>query len=122
MEVKMFEILDQMTFFAVVAVLMEPTKPGLILDGVAFERQEAESYLLRRSGYQRDSNLIAIGRADAAGTPFHYDPHGWGDRTMRAAHAYIEEHWHQLLSGQVIDVEHVLGEVAAPKKSERHVY
>jgi hypothetical protein len=40
-------------------------------------------------------------------------------RTKPHAHAYIEAHWHELRDGDVIDVEFILSETAAPKRSER---
>lgn len=119
-QVKMFEIRDRMTFFSVVAVAMKPTT-----DGVASGQYGAENYLLRRAGYdtrEEARTLIAVGRTDADGTTqFCYDPFSWtsGGRTIREAHRYIEEHWCQLQSGAVVDVEYLLGEVAEPKISER---
>ena len=40
-------------------------------------------------------------------------------RTRPHAHAYIEQHWHELRDGDVIDIEFILGETAEPKLSER---
>lgn len=120
MEVKLLEIRDSMTFFSVVAVAMKPSVLGK-------DEHEAERYLLKRAGYDVEPcarTLIAVGRTDADGTTqFCYDPFSWtsGGRTMRAAHMYIEGHWDELRSGSVIDVEHILGETAQPKKSEREL-
>lgn len=135
METKMFEIRDRMTFIAVVAVLMRPTLPVLghkgsesIPDSVKhdIERFRAESYLLRRCGYAIDDGaprLVALGRADADGHgQFCYDPYSWRGqaRTIPQAHVYITEHWDELRSGDVIDVEFILGETTEPKISEYH--
>jgi inhibitor of KinA sporulation pathway (predicted exonuclease) len=42
----------------------------------------------------------------------------WGknDRTRSEAHKYIEENWDKIQSGDVVDVEFVLGEVKKPKR------
>jgi len=38
---------------------------------------------------------------------------------MLNAHKYIKEHWDELRSGSVVDVEFILGESKEPKASER---
>jgi len=40
-------------------------------------------------------------------------------RTMLEAHRHVAAHWNELQSGDVVDVEFILGETAAPKVSER---
>ena len=48
------------------------------------------------------------------------DPFSWSNRrTMHAAHQALEADWERYASGDVLDVEFVLGETAAPKTSER---
>lgn len=37
----------------------------------------------------------------------------------RRAHLYVRDHWAELRDGDVVDVQFILGETAAPKKSER---
>jgi hypothetical protein len=37
---------------------------------------------------------------------------------MGTAHAHILQNWHSLTSGDVIDVEFILGESKQPKESE----
>jgi len=120
MQVKMFEIRDRMMFFSVVAVLMEATEPTLGKKDI--DSYRAERYLLRRAGYAHGSNLVAIGRTEADGlTPFSYDPYSWyNNRTMPVAHRYITEHWFELTSGDVVDVEFVNGETAVPKQTEQN--
>jgi hypothetical protein len=49
-----------------------------------------------------------------------YDPYDWAERTKRVAHVYIEQHWHELADGDVIDVQFLLGETPSKKISERH--
>ena len=38
---------------------------------------------------------------------------------MKVAHNYIATHWHDLVDGDVVDVEFILGETAEKKISER---
>lgn len=104
---KLFEIRDRATFIPVFAFRTFP--PG---------SSEAERYLWRRSGYG-DSNLIMVGRLDGYGCQF--DPFEWGGgaRTMNTAHQYIENHFDELASGDVVDVEFILGEKPEKKLSER---
>ena len=51
------------------------------------------------------------------------DPYQWPReaRTMRYAHLHINERWKELKSGDVIDVQFLNGERAAPKVSDRIV-
>jgi hypothetical protein len=37
---------------------------------------------------------------------------------MSTAHNFIAEHWAELNSGDVVDVEYILGETSAPKDFE----
>ena len=50
-----------------------------------------------------------------------YDPFAWGSdtRTYQVAHQYIIDHFDELESGAVVDVEFILKETTEPKKSER---
>gem|GEM_PF-2943358 len=50
-----------------------------------------------------------------------YDPYDWSGtpRTYREAHKYIKQNWGILESGDVIDVEFILGETDTCKISER---
>jgi hypothetical protein len=50
--------------------------------------------------------------------PIEYDCYNWNDRTYKVAHKHIIEHFDELEDGAVIDVEYILGETEAPKKSE----
>jgi hypothetical protein len=49
----------------------------------------------------------------------HADPHDWGSRTMPVARNHIIDHFEALSDGDVVDVEHILGETTEPKVSER---
>ena len=47
--------------------------------------------------------------------PFKHKPHG---RTMKEAHLWLIENYDSVESGDVIDVEYILGETDEPKESE----
>lgn len=54
------------------------------------------------------------------GVEAQYDPFRWPNfRTLGNAHQHIIEHWSELTSGDVVDVEFILGESKEPKQSER---
>jgi hypothetical protein len=108
MEIKCLEIRDSGTFIPVICI-----RP--------VAENEGQRYLLRRDGYRayESEHCIIVIKAQCRGCS--YDPYDWpGDtRTMRNAHACIEEHWHTLHDGDVIDVEFILGEQPTKKVSER---
>lgn len=116
METKLFEVRDAMTFVPCWGILLLPTKLHVL--GIDIEHSE-EKYLLRRAGFGVDHPLVLFGRLE--GGESSYDPYSWtgGSRTMRTAHAYVTARWDQLESGDVIDVEFILGERETEKVSER---
>ena len=105
MQTKLFEIRDRGTFIPCFAVLMEAGNSD-------------EAYLLRRAGYGQGTNMIIFGRADGYGKAL-YDPYEYADRTMKTAHQYIVDNWEKVQTGDVIDVEFILGETTQKKISER---
>lgn len=111
MEVKIFEIRDRMTFFP--AICIKPMSTGIA----------AQNYLLGRAGYDLARTKKSISGNTVIfmhGTDVkrcQYDTH-WGDRTYQTAHEYIKENWDDLESGEVIDVEFILGETKIKKISE----
>ena len=115
MIVKAIEIRDRGTFIPALAVKMVPARD-------VYEH-EPERYLLRRAGYGFVNPCVVLCRMDANGGPRNasYDPYGWGveDRTFQVAHLYITDHFDELESGAVVDVEFILKETTEPKKSER---
>jgi hypothetical protein len=116
MQVKLLEIRDKGTFVPVLCVDMNPATGGPL----SVLKFEAQRYLLRRCGYPCDGRPnIAMTPLRANGDKCWNDPYGWGGRTYPVAHNYIYEHWDELLDGDVIDVEFILGETAHPKASER---
>jgi hypothetical protein len=105
---KALEIRDRGTFIPVVAVRLQA-------------KGEGDGYLLRRAGLgEPGSHGIALVNLQSG--EGHIDPHHWGNqtRTMPVAHEHIDAHWDELVGGDVVDVEFILGQSAAPKPSERN--
>lgn len=99
---KLFEVRDRATFIIVMAVLLDSE------DGI-------EEYLLNRSG---NAGRVVVTVISGGHATSHFNKEGWGDRTMTTAHEWIQRHFEELTAGDVIDVEHVLGETRVPKRSE----
>lgn len=124
MKVKAFEIRDIGTFIPAMGIEMVPSEiKGLsgLGDQTPISRpNESERYLLRRAGYEFNIPCIVLVRIECKGVDRNatYDPHSWGDRTWKVAHLFIQEHWKELETGAVIDVEFILGETTHPKESE----
>jgi hypothetical protein len=108
MEIKCLEIRDANTFIPVICI-----RP--------VAENAAQFYLLRRDGYVADDTERCIIMIDAQCRGVSYDPFGWASdpRTKARAHFYIEQHWDGLKDGDVVDVQFILKETAAPKISER---
>ena len=107
LNIMLFEILDKMTFIPILAIELA-------------SKDEQESWLLRRAGYNIISDTrILLCQIQVSNGRCSSDPHSWNDRTYQTAHMYIVEHWHELRSGAVIDVEFILGETTVRKTSER---
>lgn len=104
MQIKLLEIRDRATFLPVFAISTEASNDG-------------QNYLLRRCGFGCGDAVI-IARLNGE-QPSSADAYFWNDRTMQTAHLYIENHFHELRDGDVIDVEFIKGETDQPKKSER---
>lgn len=111
MQARALEIRDEATFIPALAVNMNPdvTRVGW----------RAQRYLLRRCGYPCDGKPnIILTRLSGEGQATN-DPYAWVGRTWPVAHNWIIEHWDELRDGDVVDVQFILGETAAPKQSER---
>lgn len=89
---------------------------GTFIPALAIRISGADGYLSRRAGFGDTAcvYLIALATEKAA-----YDPYSWGNRTMVAAHRWLEEHYDTHKDGAVVDVQFILGETPAPKLSER---
>lgn len=110
MEFKILEIRDKMTFISALAIEMNYS-PG---DDIG------AYYIHERCGYAFDKWRPTILLTALAGMqPAYADPYDWKDRTYAVAHIYITENWHTLKTGDVIDVEYILGETTKIKTSER---
>jgi len=104
METKMLEIRDRATCIPVMATLMRSDN-------------KHEHYLLRRAGFSDNTDLI--GFTYLTSEKWEWDPYNWSNsRTLHVAHKFVQEHWAELKSGDVVDVEFVLGETSKPKQSE----
>jgi len=114
---KLFEVRDVATFIPVMAVRMKAKVPIYFY----MKESKAEEYLLRRSGFwgETGSNLVGLAMLSGEESHMNFVPHLWEGRTMTTAHKYIAEHFDDLESGSVIDVEFILGESATKKVSER---
>lgn len=105
METKLFEIRDNHTFIPVLVVDYQPVS-------------EKEEYLINKAGLGKGSTYT-LQMTDLISMETNRDAYKWrDDRTKRIAHQYIEEKWKILKSGEVIDVEYILGETNTPKQSE----
>src|SRR3990172_3528670 len=114
MEAKTFEIRDRMTFIPALAVRLDPSN-------------EPDRYLLARSGHSQHPAMQGAyvmltrlgGDAQRGATA---DPCEWtgGSRTLPSAHQYIIDHWAELPSGAVVDVEFIRGEKPRPCVSEAY--
>lgn len=113
MKTKLFEVRDTGTFIPVLAVQF-----GSDID--------VERWLLARAGYGPECRdqcryvwLSKIASSEPGNST--YDPHGWpsSSRTMQVAHQHITEHFDDLETGAVIDVEFILRLQTTIKDSER---
>jgi hypothetical protein len=103
-QVKLFEVRDFAKAVPCFAFLLKPD-------------EEAESFLLRRAGFGFASPLLMFGPLDDPSL-IHYDPYAHTSlmiRTYRVAHQYALHHWNELKSGDVLDVEFILGETKTRK-------
>jgi hypothetical protein len=108
-EVKCLELRDKGTFIPVICIRPTPDN-------------EAQRWLLRRDGYSGTDEEQCVILINAQCRGVSYDPYGWDSNTGHTipyAHRYIREHWFDLQDGDVVDVEFVMGQSTAPKRSER---
>lgn len=109
---KMLEIRDRGTTIAAMGILMMPN-------------DATEARFMRHCGFPADgSSVILMSLYDQAATN---DPYSWADlgkgsRTFQIAHDYILNHWSEIESGDVVDVQYILNETTAPKTAEIGVH
>jgi len=104
MKLLLLEIRDRATFIPVFAMKMMPAT-------------SIEEYLLLKTGYGYDLPLVLLGRIEGGSTE--YTPDSWNDRTFTTAHKYITENFDSMQTGDVVDVEFILGETTTKKISQR---
>lgn len=105
MIVKAVEIRDRGTFIPAIAIRM-------------LAANERQRWLLARCGFRGDGvTLMRIGDQRASADPYKWGE--WGGRTMPVAHQWLETNFDDISDGAVIDVEFILGETEACKRSER---
>ena len=108
METKLFEVRDRGTCLSVIAIRLGP-------------ENEAERYLAARVGYgltkeEQEDYVLYAGLEEFE---MQYDYHKQSNRTRHVSHKYIQDHWDELNSGDVVDVEFILGETQTKKVSDR---
>ncbi|MES2959856.1 MAG: hypothetical protein V4792_16825 [Pseudomonadota bacterium] len=98
--------------------LLEIRDAGTTIPAMAIQVSGADGWLLRRAGFGEQACIYLIMLATQRCA---YDPYHWngGARTMPIAHIHIIDHWDDLTSGDVVDVEFILGATSAPKVSEQ---
>lgn len=104
MEIKLFEVRDAATFMPVMVTKL-------------ISRNIKESYLMSHVGLNKPGLFSFLYTVLNTGESS-LDAYDWHNRTRKISHQFIEANWDQLFSGQVIDVEFILGETKEPKISE----
>lgn len=115
MNLKFLELRDRATRIPIFAFATEPYA------GAIDRIYKKEHWLLRCAGFDCTHPMVIIGRIDCSSSlnsHCTYDPTMHGDRTFKVAHDFLEAHWEQIQSGDVIDVEFLLGEKDQPCKSD----
>ncbi len=107
MKSKIFEIRDRGTLIPVMATLVSSTSGENYM----------ENNLMLRAGYGNSGMVILtiLESGESRNDSFKWDD---GYRTLKEAHWYISNNFYKLNSGDVIDVEYILGETTIKKVSE----
>jgi len=105
---KTFEVRDKGTFIPVLAVSMETDN-------------ETDRFIIGRGGFgksvqEQAKYVILINLVNFIST---YDHYNWNSETLTVAHAHIIQHFHDMNTGDVIDVEYIMGLSETQKISER---
>jgi hypothetical protein len=105
-ETKLLEIRDRMTFVPALAVRVRH-EPG---DG------SRPNQLIARGGFHHGEGIYLIRLADARAQ---VDPYEWlNDRTHKAVHLHLIDHWSEVKDGELIDARVILGEETVPAETE----
>jgi hypothetical protein len=110
MRMKVLEVRDDGTFISVLAIKLSADDPIQAY------------YLYDRCGYPCGGEAIGLVVLDdfrGANDPIEWESRGFGPRTMPVAHDWIYGNFDLLNDGDVVDVEHILGETSTKKTSER---
>jgi hypothetical protein len=110
MTTKTIEVRDRATFMPMLAIRLDPGT-------------EADRYLLGRAGYGPEpAQYVLLARIAGGSGAIHCDPYEWpGEaRTIPEVHRWLVEHFDEIESGAVVDVQFLLGETPQPKVSEAH--
>ncbi len=112
MQIKLFEVRDRSTFMPCMVI-----KLGF--------KGEAEAWLLRRAGYGPDYRIFDEAREGfflfhpLETNRIEWDYCAWEGRTLPTVHGYVKSNWDTLQSGDILDVEFILGETSVKKETER---
>lgn len=94
-------------------------------NAIFYDEQMQESWILWHAGFGRaieEHRTYVVLAKVSGGEPVeaHVDPFSWSNRrTYTNAHIWLVKHFDEVKTGQVVDVEFILGEVDVPKISER---
>lgn len=113
MTAKLIEIRDAATTISALAVKLDGSKT------------DAERWLLGRAGFgttpDEQAGYVLLLNLTGSSGEWSCDPYEWrsGARTLKVAQHHINEHFDDLASGAIVDVEFLLGETAAQKTTDR---
>jgi hypothetical protein len=105
MENKILEIRDRATTMVVWAQSIIP-------------ENAIEHRLLVRAGFSDTYISIMLWHMDGGSNYASVDPYAWHSRTMHYAHLELQKKWESYKTGDVLDIEYILGETSLPKESE----
>lgn len=107
METKLLEVRDRGTMMVVIGIRPAP-------------RSDIERQMMYRCGFNTPQDYVLLGDLDGGKFAMTYDKYDYyqSSRTKFVAYGYIQEHWDELQSGDLIDVELILGESTEMKASE----
>lgn len=112
--VKLIEVRDEGTTMPVIAIQPNPLTDAEVWaygrTGYGLEASDMRQYVLV-APLHAGSGLLTCDPYKHPGAP--------QVRTLFIAHKYIKKHWAELASGDVVDVQFILGETEAPKVTDR---